>query len=75
MFELTTSAPFNHEKTVDAYLARGNGPSEVLVETMEGVTAHTSGKNYTSPSGVRTLPRSTNITMEERHKFSNSDSY
>ena len=56
MFELTTSAPFNHQKTVDAYLAKGNGPSEVLVETMQGVTAHTSGKNFTSPSGVHTYP-------------------
>ena len=56
LFELTTSAPFNHQKTVDAYLAKGNGPSEVLVETMQGVTAHASGKNYTSPSGVHTYP-------------------
>ena len=56
MFELTTSAPFNHQKTVDAYLAKGNGPSEVLVETMKNVTAHTSGKNFTSPSGVHTYP-------------------
>ena len=56
MFDLTTSAPFNHQKTVDAYLAKGNGPSEVLVETMQGVTAHTSGKNFTSPSGVHTYP-------------------
>ncbi len=56
LFELTTSAPFNHQKTVDAYLAKGNGPSEVLVETMQGVTAHTSGKNFTSPSGAHTYP-------------------
>ena len=56
MFDLTTSAPFNHQKTVDAYLAKGNGPSKVLVETMQGVTAHTSGKNFTSPSGVHTYP-------------------
>ena len=41
---------------MDAYLAKGNGPSEVLVETMQGVTAHTSGKNFTSPSGVHTYP-------------------
>ena len=56
MFDLTTSAPFNHQHTVDAYLAKGNGPSKVLVETMQGVTAHTSGKNFTSPSGVHTYP-------------------
>ena len=56
LFDLTTSAPFNHQKTVDAYLAKGNGPSEVLVETMHGVTVHTSGKNFTSPSGVHTYP-------------------
>ena len=56
MFDLTTSAPFNHQKTVDAYLAKGNGPSKVLVETMQGVTAHTSGKNFTSPSGLHTYP-------------------
>ena len=56
MFDLTTSATFNHQKTVDAYLAKGNGLSEVLVETMQGVTAHTSGKNFTSPSGVHTYP-------------------
>ena len=51
MFDLTTSAPYNHEQTVDAYLAKGDGPSKVLVETMQGVTAHASGKNITSPSG------------------------
>ena len=56
MFVLTTSAPYNHEKTVDAYLAKGDGPSKVLVETMQGVTAHASGKNITSPSGVHTYP-------------------
>ena len=56
MFDLTASAPFNHEHTVDAYLAKGDGPSKVLVETMQGVTAHASGKNFTSPSGEHTYP-------------------
>ena len=44
MFVLTTSAPYNHEKSVDAYLAKGDGPSKVLVETMHGVTATHQGK-------------------------------
>ena len=56
MFVLTASAAYNNTQTVDTYLAKGNGPSEVLVETMQGVTAHTSGKNFTSPSGVHTYP-------------------
>ena len=56
MFDLTTSAPFNHQHTVDAYLAKGDGPSKVLVETMQGVTSHASGKNFTSPSGAHTYP-------------------
>ena len=49
MFVLTTSAAFNHQQTVNTYLAKGDGPSKVLVETMKGVTAHPSGKNLTSP--------------------------
>jgi predicted secreted hydrolase len=56
MFVLTTSAAYNHQQTVDAYLAKGNGPSKVLVETMHGVTAHISGKNITAPGGVHTYP-------------------
>ena len=56
MFVLTTSAAFNHQKTVDAYLAKGDGPSKVLVETMKGVTAHASGKNISSPGGLHTYP-------------------
>ena len=56
MFVLTTSAPFNHQKTVDAYLAKGDGPSKVLVETMKDVTAHASGKNISSPGGLHTYP-------------------
>ena len=52
MFDLTASAPFNHQHTVDAYLAKGNGRSKALVETMQGVTAHASGKNITAPGGV-----------------------
>ncbi len=56
MFVLTTSAAFNHQKTVAAYLAKGNGPSKVLVETMKDVTAHASGKNISSPGGLHTYP-------------------
>jgi hypothetical protein len=56
MFVLTTSAKYNHQQTVDTYLAKGNGPSKVLVETMEGVTAKASGKNITAPGGVNTYP-------------------
>ena len=56
MFVLTASAAYNNEKTVDAYLAKGDGPSKVLVETMHGVTAHASGRNITAPGGVHTYP-------------------
>ncbi|MDW0192123.1 MAG: hypothetical protein QOC37_09355, partial [Nitrososphaeraceae archaeon] len=38
------------------YLAKGDGPSKVLVETMKGVTAQASGKNLTSPGGFHTYP-------------------
>ena len=41
---------------MDTYLAKGDGPSKVLVETMQGVTAHASGKNITAPGGVHTYP-------------------
>ena len=61
MFVLTASAPFNNQQTVDAYLAKGNGPSEVLVETMQGVTAQASGRNITSPDGVHTYPETLTI--------------
>ena len=57
MFVLPTSAAFNHQQTVDTYLAKGNGPSKVLVETMQGVTAHASGGNITAPGGVHTYPK------------------
>jgi hypothetical protein len=57
MFVLPTSAAFNHQQTQDTYLAKGNGPSEVLVETMQGVTAHTSGENITAPDGIHTYPK------------------
>ena len=40
-----------YQKTVDTYLAKGDGPSKVLVETMQGVTAHASGRNITAPGG------------------------
>jgi predicted secreted hydrolase len=56
MFVLTASAAYDNQQTVDTYLAKGNGPSEVLVETMQGVTAHTSGRNITAPGGVHTYP-------------------
>jgi hypothetical protein len=56
MFVLTASAPYNHQQTVDTYLAKGDGPSKVLVETMQGVTAHASGENITAPGGVHTYP-------------------
>src|SRR6476469_4968649 len=56
MFVLPTSAAFNHQPSNDIYLAKGNGPSKVLVETMHGVTAHASGGNITSPGGFHTYP-------------------
>ena len=60
---------------MDTYLAKGDGPSKVLVETMQGVTAHASGKNITAPGKCTYIPRNTDFTMEERLKFSHSDSY
>ena len=57
MFVLPTSAAFNHQPSNDIYLAKGNGPSKVLVETMHGVTAHASGGNITAPGGVHTYPK------------------
>jgi predicted secreted hydrolase len=57
MFVLPTSAAFNHQPSNDIYLAKGNGPSKVLVETMHGVTAHASGENITAPGGVHTYPK------------------
>jgi hypothetical protein len=57
MFVLPTSAAFNHQPSNDIYLAKGNGPSKVLVETMHSVTAHASGGNITLPGGVHTYPK------------------
>jgi hypothetical protein len=57
MFKLPTSSAFNNQQTQAIYLAKGNGPSKVLVETMEGVTAHVSGGNITAPGGLHTYPR------------------
>jgi hypothetical protein len=37
-------------------LAKGNGPSKVLVESMQDVNIHTSGKNITAPGGQHTYP-------------------
>ena len=50
------SAEYNHQQTQDIYLAKGNGPSKVLVESMQGVNAHTSGKSIPAPGGVNTYP-------------------
>jgi len=59
MFLLTTSSQFGNQPTGNFYLAKGDGPSEVLVETktMKGLTAHTSGSNITSPGGTHTYPQ------------------
>jgi hypothetical protein len=56
MFVLPTSAKFNHQQTQDIYLAKGNGPSKVLLETMKGVNTYTSGANITAPPGVHSYP-------------------
>jgi hypothetical protein len=55
-FVLYTSAKFNHQQTQDMYLAKGNGPSEVLLETMQNVNAYASGKNITAAPGKHTYP-------------------
>jgi hypothetical protein len=55
-FVLGTSAKFNHQPTQDLYLAKGNGPSKVLVETMKNVHAYTSGANITAPPGIQSYP-------------------
>lgn len=56
-FDMPTSSAFNNQQTQAFYLAKGNGPSKVLVETMEGITAHASGGNITAPGGVHTYPK------------------
>jgi hypothetical protein len=50
------SAEYNHQQTQDIYLAKGNGPSKALVESMQNVNYYTSGKNITAPGGVHTYP-------------------
>ena len=55
-FVQRTSAKFNHQQTQDLYLAKGNGPSKVLVETMKNVNATTLGKNITAPPGIQSYP-------------------
>jgi len=50
------SAEYNNQQTQDFYLAKGNGPSKVLVESMQDVNVHTSGKNITAPGGQHTYP-------------------
>ncbi|MFZ0894978.1 MAG: hypothetical protein WAZ77_10790 [Candidatus Nitrosopolaris sp.] len=70
MFKLPTSSAFNNQQTQDIYLVKGNGPSKVLVETMEGVTARIRRKH---PGGVHTYP--TDLTMEKRLKFGYFSSY
>src|SRR6476620_5982389 len=55
-FVLPTSAKFNHQVTQDLYLAKGNGTSKVLVETMKNVHAYVSGTNITAPPGIHSYP-------------------
>jgi len=55
-FVLPTSAKFNNQVTQDLYLAKGNGPSKVLVETMKNVHAYALGKNITAPPGIQSYP-------------------
>jgi hypothetical protein len=50
------SAEYNHQQTQDIYLAKGNGPSKALVESMQGVNAYKSGKSIAAPGGVHTYP-------------------
>ena len=69
MFVLPASSLYNNQQTQDTYLARGNGPSKVLVETMQDVTAHATGKNITAPDGVHTYPE---ILILQWKKGSNS---
>lgn len=69
MFVLPASSLYNNQQTQDTYLARGNEPSKVLVETMQDVTAHASGKNITAPDGVHTYPE---ILILQWKKGSNS---
>jgi len=54
-FFAPTSAKYNHTITTALYLAKGNGPSEVLVETMHGLNATTSG-SIAGPDGNHTYP-------------------
>jgi hydroxyneurosporene synthase CrtC len=51
-----TSAEYNQTQTQAMYLAKGNGPSEVVLETMQGVKAFASGNNITAPPGIHTYP-------------------
>jgi hypothetical protein len=51
-----TTAKYNQTQTDAMYLARGNGPSEVVLETMQGVKVFTSGNNITAPGGFHTYP-------------------
>jgi hypothetical protein len=57
MFQLYASSPFGNQPTGAFYMAKGNGPSKVLVETMKGLTAHASGGNITAPGGIHTYPK------------------
>jgi len=50
------SALYDNQQTQDIYLAKGNGPSKVLVESMQDVKVSTSGKNITAPGGKQTYP-------------------
>lgn len=55
MFKQFTSPVFGSQPTQDFYLARGNGPSKVLVETMKGLTTIASG-SIPGPGG-HTYPK------------------
>jgi CrtC N-terminal lipocalin domain len=50
------SAAYNHQQTQDMYLAKGNGPSKAVLETMQDVNATTSGKPILAPGGQHTYP-------------------
>jgi hypothetical protein len=56
MFQLTASSAFGNQPTSGFYMAKGNGPSLVLAETMKDLTAHPSGGNISSPGG-HTYPK------------------
>jgi len=56
MFQLTASSPFGNQPSSGFYMAKGNGQSKVLVESMKDLTAHASGGNITLLGG-HTYPK------------------